>query len=1066
MIIAIRRYAQIPIHKLENIEATKLIRNFHKNKSTHKETNDRIIDQAICIYNNVNSHKDSILINALIKLFLHYQCPDKCAVIWHDIEQECSHRTLLSFSLLKECCVKSYAIGLDQCVQVMQCNRSNHNDAFITQIISKYKENYNELQQIHSLINNGVLAINNQLKIKTALIHAYCRCHDVSTASQLFHSIRNKDTVCINAMMTGYLSNNCNEEVLQLYDNYDRMHDTISHILAIKACTNCKQIEKGKAIHRSIMRNNNHTTLNKHYMKLHHACIDFYSACEEIETALNIFHSMEHKDADTVNTIMKALCQNGCSVQALDIYNTCTHCNDDTHLWAIKACTKSDNIEQGQAIERQLEFDKLNVYVWAEWITFYAHFGDTDAAVNTFNSAKNVHGNDSRFAVCVAAMMNVWIHNHYNENALAVYRNCMARHDDVSHLLAFRACVNLNAFEDGKRIYQQIEHKRNTFSVHLLNAILHFFAHFGDMQSAQTLFHERMNHHQRCSSTLNAMTKCLIHNQMERDALSVLDEYDTLQDAQSVILALKACVHLNDLNKGKEIETKCNWKRDLHLLSRRIDFYGHFGDVDAAFGIFNETPTAAKNSVILNTMMTVYHKHKMYDALLDLYEEHTTLHDAVSHLLAIDSCSNTHYFEQGKRIIDEYIGSSENHDKLNCALIDFYGRCKELENAVQIFESMDENAQNNSVCVGSMMSAFISAGCNEKAISLYTAHEDKNDILHLLALRAYKSMNYFEEGKRIHQMMIDSDASIGNDLQNAWIDFYGYFGDIDAAQHVFDSIVTKNIQCAETMCGVFYDKKMNCECVEFFGEFVWMRYDVNALSAKCVANVLRACARTQDIHLGQQIHDALNQGLASEISVQISLIYLYGSCGMIELSEQVFNDKYWTEIGIWNAMIDVFGRNGDALKAKQLFEQVMCDGLSPDRDTFLFVLNALGHAGHAHEALCVWNEQMDDEEMKYNMYIVTALVDGLSRSNLLDDAYRIMMQYQKKMKGEEREDITMQIALLNGCVKHLNTTIAAEVYNQIKRQCQNNPNKMQEADILMSNLYQSLNVCGQCIIPL
>eukprot|EP01083_Nonionella_stella_P309903 1099174_1 len=150
-----------------------------------------------------------------------------------------------------------------------------------------------------------------------------------------------------------------------------------------------------------------------------------------------------------VNAMMKALNKNAHSEQALAIYEQYEYIHDDvSHLTAIKACVMSRNYTKGQAIHSTVGSD-CDIFIQTAFIDFYGTFHQIQKAQNIFTSIENIN------TVCVNAMLKAYSNNDMFDKLLQLYDATQGQclHDDISHLLALKGCIRLNAFEEGQRIH-------------------------------------------------------------------------------------------------------------------------------------------------------------------------------------------------------------------------------------------------------------------------------------------------------------------------------------------------------------------------------------------------------------------------------------------------------------------------------------------------------------------------------------------------------------------------------------------------------------------------------------
>ena len=98
----------------------------------------------------------------------------------------------------------------------------------------------------------------------------------------------------------------------------------------------------------------------------------------------------------------------------------------------------------------------------------------------------------------------------------------------------------------------------------------------------------------------------------------------------------------------------------------------------------------------------------------------------------------------------------------------------------------------------------------------------------------------------------------------------------------------------------------------------------------------------------------------------------------------------------------------------------------------IYLLNGCSHCGNVVEAQSIWNNEIKDEEIKYNCYVVTCLVDCLSRNGLNGVAYDLYLEYKKyhHYNSDENDEILL-VSLLNGCKRYNNMDLAEILYKEI-----------------------------------
>ena len=87
----------------------------------------------------------------------------------------------------------------------------------------------------------------------------------IQDALNIFNSIDDdeKDTIMITTMMKILIANKRYDLALIIYDFYNKLHDNISHILAIKACIKSDNYDRGDEIYNKLNCNLNDNDKSK-----------------------------------------------------------------------------------------------------------------------------------------------------------------------------------------------------------------------------------------------------------------------------------------------------------------------------------------------------------------------------------------------------------------------------------------------------------------------------------------------------------------------------------------------------------------------------------------------------------------------------------------------------------------------------------------------------------------------------------------------------------------------------------------------------------------------------------
>lgn len=733
-------------------------------------------------------------------------------------------------------------------------------------------------------------------------------------------------------------------------------------------------------------------------------------------------------------------------------------------------------------------------------IAFYGHFGDVESAEMLFDSIPRGRAD----VVSIGSWMKAQTQNGRIEAALALYDEHSVIHNDVLHLQAVHCCILCGDFQRGQDIHRRLRESESINNIKIQTAMIDFYGHFGDLQTAQCIF-DGIDSKQLNEVAINSMMTALIKNGRARDALRLYNEGGAAStrsrsgsrcDDVSDLLALKACSETNGHEEGLAILRKyrpIHCPMSLELKCAAIDFYGRFGDIDSAKALFMEIGDDERDSMVIGSMMNALSHNGHHKEAAALHDEHEHLQNDVTQSLAIRSCiegddvaaAMSRYHGRGDLVNDtshilalrasmhtldggqfedlsHRIRQSTNRSvELDNVLIDCYGRFGDVESAQSVFDGMGES-KRNSVTLNSLMTVLVDRGMTSIALDLYGEYEHLHDERsHVLALCACTDLAAFDRGRAIHRKV--EGRYPGNvHLQSALIDLYGNAGDIETAMAVFHSIDPSalNIVCFNSMMESLCKNGLNEECVALFNDIGTMNGELVQLVPDEIsyAILLTACTQGLFLETARDVHAQLSraneEGSSSILkaqSVGVHLIAMYGKFGMMHEAEAVFSGQSARDLYLYNAMIDGYGRNGDIEAAKKMYYAIGSElGSAANLSTFVVVLGACSHCGDSGFAATVYEEEIGDDSIKYDDYVVTNVIDCYSRTGLLDEARQIISKYEQ-FTGKESTEI-MWTALLSGCKKHGDKGRAEEVHREMCRRFKGVGRSDSAASVLMSNL--------------
>ncbi len=162
--------------------------------------------------------------------------------------------------------------------------------------------------------------------------------------------------------------------------------------------------------------------------------------------------------------------------------------------------------------------------------------------------------------------------------------------------------------------------------------------------------------------------------------------------------------------------------------------------------------------------------------------------DSVTFVGVLNACASVVAIEEGRCAHQQIIQSGLQSDVFVCnSLVDMYVKCGSIEEAWRVFNKMPSRAV---VTWTTMILRHVQCGQGQKALELFLKMQQEgvqpNSVTFVGVLNACASVVALEEGRYVHQQIIqsgcESEVSVGSSL----VDMYAKCGSMEAAWSVFN----------------------------------------------------------------------------------------------------------------------------------------------------------------------------------------------------------------------------------------------------------------------------------------
>ncbi|CAN5953718.1 unnamed protein product [Sphagnum jensenii] len=351
------------------------------------------------------------------------------------------------------------------------------------------------------------------------------------------------------------------------------------------------------------------------------------------------------------------------------------------------------------------------------------------------------------------------------------------------------------------------------------------------------------------------------------------------------------------------------------------------------------------------------------------------------------------------------------------------------------------------------LAKYVKAGEYEKTMELFKQMQKRgmrpDRFTFVPVLNACAGLRALEEGRRAHQLIMqtgcEADVFVGSSL----VDMYAKCGSMEDAWRVFCKMPSQDVVTWTAMILGYVRCGQGQKALELYKRMQQEGVQPNAVTFVVVLN---ACASVSALEEGRRTHERIIQSRCeSDVFVRSSLIDMYAKCGSMEEASRVFNKlPSWAAV-CWNAMIFGHVKCGEGHKALQLFQKMQHEGVQPDPATyvgpnsvtFLGVLNACASIIAPDEDRCV-HLQIIQSGLESNVFVGNSLIDMYAKCGSLEDAWIVF----NKMSSQ---DVVSWNAMILGHVKCGQGQKALELFRQ-----------MQQEDVFVgSSLVDMYAKCGR-----
>eukprot|EP00250_Pteridium_aquilinum_P004435 c14646_g1_i1 orf=1160-3871(-) len=562
-------------------------------------------------------------------------------------------------------------------------------------------------------------------------------------------------------------------------------------------------------------------------------------------------------------------------------------------------------------------------------------------------------------------------------------------HADFVYLAALlRACGNVCAFIHGRLLHTHIIKCKVDQIIFLQNLILQMYGKCGAVDDARALFAKMHQHDQyswnfmASAYTQNAEWSLAfeLYNQLCMEGI-VVDEYvlSSILTASAGRESLLQGKHIHACIVGSEYESVEAVGNAL------VNFYGRCDRLIDAWTVFSKM--SERSVISMSSMITACTEHNHGEEAIWLWscmQQEALAPNRATVVGILDACANLSALYKGKQVHCCLSGSQLDSDGMVLTtLINMYGKCGDMENALKAFEGLREQ---NVVSWTAIMAGYAQHGHSKDALQIFEKMQRNgvvpNKITYVCILDAFNSKKDLEKAKQMHACIKHSGFDSDIVVATAIVNMYGKCGSPRDARMMFDEMPERNIVSWNTMLSVYVQHGHGKQAFELFNLMSRMEETVNKIT---FISMLSACASEGALSEGKWMHDeVVRRGYDKDVVVSNAIINMYSKCGQVKPARNVFERISGRTVVSWSSMIAAYAQHGHGKDVLPMLHRMKNEGVLPSLVTFKAILSACSHAGLVDDAHACLNSMSQIFGLKPDSEHYDCVIDLLGRAGSLD----------------------------------------------------------------------------------
>ncbi|KAI5058887.1 hypothetical protein GOP47_0027057 [Adiantum capillus-veneris] len=660
------------------------------------------------------------------------------------------------------------------------------------------QSNISLARRLYALIkNNGYASIS---IFQDHLIRLFGSCHSLPEALQVFSNVARPSTHTWHAIVSAYAKCGEGQMALKLFDRMQQSGlkpDVALLTTAFKACSMVADLQKGQVVHNQIVEAG--VVMD---VTIENALIHMYGKCNRLEDAHKVFDDMMHRDVVSWNALISSYVKHGHGLLAIDLFMKMCARNiapcDITFSCLLKACSQLEDVQTGRFIHERLVFSGLesDTVIANTLIDMYAKCGKLQEAQSIFNCLQ------ARSLVSWGAMISGYARQGCGLLALRVFNDMLQEKIKPNRVVlscVLKACGYENVRCQGMFVHYVIIRSNLESEITIGNALVDMYIACDSILDAQRVF-TRLS--QKDGTSWNAMISGYAQ---QGYYILALELFQKMQQAgfdlckPLALCIIKVCTSVGEMVQGMILHlllVETGQESDVMIQNTLVDMYAKCGSLEDAQKIFDTLQD--RNLVSWSALISGYAANRQgqraLDTLAEMQQEGKVANDVI-YLSIMRVCVNNGELEQGRLIHDQIIRAElESLPLVSNMIIYMYTDCGSLDEGRKVFDNLPVR---DVVSWGVMMDGCARNKDGFLALELFEKMQKEgiqpNKVIFTLVLKSCGITGSIEQGRLVHDQVIDSGIEADVEIGTTLIDMYGSCGSLSEACKLFNMLPRQDV---------------------------------------------------------------------------------------------------------------------------------------------------------------------------------------------------------------------------------------------------------------------------------